>query len=199
MLVKLRYNIITKLIKYITPNLYEKLCILARCTSLNFQDIINNDLPRPSIVFMKAYFKNVKVNGVEIGVQKGINSSNILYMLNIRNLYLVDIWSNLEHYLIVLDKFRNYKKVIIIKNTSINASREIANNSLDFIYIDANHKYRQVYNDLDYWFPKIKKKGIISGHDIFSHLEVLRAVKDWCIKSKINFIVKPPDFYFIKP
>ena len=37
--------------------------------------------------------------------------------------------------------------------------------SLDFIYIDANHAYDFVVEDINLWFPKLKKGGIFSGHD----------------------------------
>jgi cephalosporin hydroxylase len=37
--------------------------------------------------------------------------------------------------------------------------------SLDFVYIDANHSYDGVIKDLQDWYPKIKKGGMISGHD----------------------------------
>lgn len=37
--------------------------------------------------------------------------------------------------------------------------------SVDFIYIDGDHSYSQVKRDLRDYFPKIKKGGIIAGHD----------------------------------
>jgi tRNA(Arg) A34 adenosine deaminase TadA len=40
-----------------------------------------------------------------------------------------------------------------------------AEESLDFIYIDANHKYEFVLQDLKLWFPKLRKGGIFAGHD----------------------------------
>ena len=41
----------------------------------------------------------------------------------------------------------------------------IPDNTLDFCYIDADHSYDSVKNDLDIWLPKIKINGIICGHD----------------------------------
>lgn len=37
--------------------------------------------------------------------------------------------------------------------------------SLDFIFIDADHTYESVSKDLRGWHPKIKIGGIIAGHD----------------------------------
>ena len=39
------------------------------------------------------------------------------------------------------------------------------NESLDFIYIDARHDYKAVWDDLEAWFPKLRKGGLFSGHD----------------------------------
>jgi hypothetical protein len=36
---------------------------------------------------------------------------------------------------------------------------------LDLVYIDACHSYECVRNDLNAWFGKVKKGGIIAGHD----------------------------------
>ena len=36
---------------------------------------------------------------------------------------------------------------------------------LDFVYIDANHNYECVKEDIEHWYPKVKVGGIIAGHD----------------------------------
>ena len=35
----------------------------------------------------------------------------------------------------------------------------------DFVFIDADHKYESVKQDIDDWFPKVKVGGILAGHD----------------------------------
>jgi len=45
----------------------------------------------------------------------------------------------------------------------------------DFCFIDADHKYESVRNDIRYWMQKIRVGGIISGHDI-DYPDVRRAV-----------------------
>jgi len=39
------------------------------------------------------------------------------------------------------------------------------NESIDFLFIDGDHRYEGIKRDLNEWFPKIKRGGIISGHD----------------------------------
>lgn len=57
-----------------------------------------------------------------------------------------------------------------IRTTSIEGSKLYADESLDFVFIDACHYYECVKEDISAWYPKIKKGGILAGHD-FS--------KDW--------------------
>lgn len=56
--------------------------------------------------------------------------------------------------------------VNIIKNDSISASEQYDDNSLDYVFIDACHKYSHVKADLNAWYPKVKPNGFIAGHDI---------------------------------
>jgi hypothetical protein len=51
--------------------------------------------------------------------------------------------------------------------------------SLDFVFIDGSHKYEDVVKDIKAWMPKLKKGGILSGHDYSSAWpEVVKAVND---------------------
>jgi len=37
--------------------------------------------------------------------------------------------------------------------------------NIDMVFIDADHSYEGVHNDILKWLPKVKSGGIISGHD----------------------------------
>ena len=52
-----------------------------------------------------------------------------------------------------------------VKAYSMTAVKRFDDNSLDFVYIDANHNFQHVVNDLCEWLKKVKPGGIISGHD----------------------------------
>lgn len=47
------------------------------------------------------------------------------------------------------------------------ALEDFADESLDFVYIDANHEFRYIAEDLFEWTKKVRKGGIVSGHDYF--------------------------------
>lgn len=51
--------------------------------------------------------------------------------------------------------------------------------SLDFIFIDAAHDYESVKKDITAWFPKMKKDGIIAGHDYTWCDDVKKAVHEY--------------------
>lgn len=59
------------------------------------------------------------------------------------------------------------KNCTIIRTTSMDASKKFSDNSLDFVYIDGDHSFRHVMEDISEWSKKVKPGGIISGHDYF--------------------------------
>jgi hypothetical protein len=54
----------------------------------------------------------------------------------------------------------------LIRSTSQDAVSQVPNN-LDFVYIDGDHRKDAVYQDLHSWYPKLRKGGILAGHDWF--------------------------------
>jgi predicted O-methyltransferase YrrM len=95
------------------------------------------------------------------------------------------------------------------------ASEDFPNESVDFCYIDANHNYNDVKEDISLWYPKIKKGGILAGHDWDAPGEpdypwrhtVQRAVKEFILSSKgalkLSLVSEsdgtPWSWYIIKP
>lgn len=60
-------------------------------------------------------------------------------------------------------EYRN--KLSILQMNSDSASAMIADESLDFVFIDADHSYRQTQLDIKNFLPKVRKGGILAGHD----------------------------------
>lgn len=121
--------------------------------------------------------KNSK--GVEIGVYRGDFSKELLENWD-GTLYMVDVWRPLGdeyidssnhkfHSNLIEEVFKNIDgyedRGVVIRATSKIASEIFQNESLDFIYIDANHAYDFVKEDIQLWYPKLKKGGLFCGHD----------------------------------
>lgn len=76
-------------------------------------------------------------------------------------------------------KFKDHKIVVKVKMKSADALNMFENESIDFIYIDGNHQYNFVKQDIENYFSKIKPGGIIAGHDydIYQSTPHVRGVK----------------------
>jgi len=59
--------------------------------------------------------------------------------------------------------------LVLMRMNSEKASEIIAPESLDLIFLDAQHEYEGIKKDIECWLPKVKKGGIISGHDYNPH------------------------------
>jgi hypothetical protein len=57
----------------------------------------------------------------------------------------------------------------ILRMTSLAAAPRIPDGSLDFVYIDSNHRAEFVQQDLNAWVPKVRVGGIVAGHDYGNH------------------------------
>lgn len=155
-----------------------------------------------------------KLVGLEIGVFNGNYSEKIYNYFKTKfdfHLYLVDPWKTFDGYYYdqnklekcysnVKKKFNRNKKVTILRKTSLEASDDFENESLDFVYIDGNHDYDFVIKDLETWFPKLKSNGVLFGDDYSRAYGVHKAVNEFSFK--YNLSVKFSDnfkqFCFIK-
>ena len=80
---------------------------------------------------------------------------------------------------------------------SMEAVEKIKDESLDFVYIDADHSYEFVKDDIEYWTKKVKKGGLVGGDDYNPGKEgVIRAVDEYCQKNKINCEVVSGNWWF---
>ena len=43
--------------------------------------------------------------------------------------------------------------------------KQVPDEYYDFIFLDAHCSYKQMYEDLEKWLPKVKSGGVFSGHD----------------------------------
>jgi hypothetical protein len=119
---------------------------------------------------------------VEVGVWKG-KSFSYFVVENINNnknitTYAVDTWEGSPEHtndscIITKTLYEEFisnmssvaDKFIPMRMTSEQASKQFEDNSLDAVFIDAQHEYEPVKRDLELWYPKVKSNGIFCGHD----------------------------------
>lgn len=53
----------------------------------------------------------------------------------------------------------------IIGEDSASSAAFVAESSVDFVFIDADHRYEGVLRDIKAWWPTIKPGGVLAGHD----------------------------------
>ncbi len=68
----------------------------------------------------------------------------------------------------------------------MDALDDFEDNSLDFVYIDANHSFKFVAQDIDGWSRKVRTGGVISGHDYFALRTNPRNVYAWHVKYVVD-------------
>lgn len=189
-----------------------------------------NELPK--------YLKQIGLNGIgaEIGVQTGYFSEILIRDGEFEKFYSIDFWGELTPdtfnsdgsnyirtdgeslYNQTIDRLKSYgDKSVVIKNASIEASKLFEDEFFDFIYLDADHSFKGITDDILHWYPKVKRGGILAGHDYFdntlvwsggtySKFEVKRAVDEYCKKMNLElFIIEEENWkpwntwYFYKP
>lgn len=115
--------------------------------------------------------------GAEMGVERGKYSQTLCHWNPGLKLYSIDAWTAYKGYRdhvsqAKLDGFLEETRerlapfnCEIIKGFSMNVVKQFEDESLDFVYIDGNHEFQQVTNDIAEWSKKVRKGGIVSGHD----------------------------------
>lgn len=113
---------------------------------------------------------NKKGIGAEVGVQRGY-FSYILSQDWTGKILAIDIWTDGSHHE-EAKKVLQDRNVELIKGDSVSVATTIADGSLDWVYIDADHDYESVYADLVAWYPKVRKGGVVAGHDYINYTNI---------------------------
>lgn len=154
---------------------------------------------------------------VEIGVAEGGFSFPLLDSWP-GDLHMIDCWTNQsqaeyrdsfntgdkEHearYQMVLKAADKYHgRAIVHRLFSVDGALLFANHQLDFVYIDANHRYENIREDLELWWPKVQPFGILAGHDYLDgelptgSYGVKQAVTEFAARAKKTVHVIPEEW-----
>ncbi len=124
-------------------------------------------------------------SGAEIGCLEGAMTRHILKgCLGLQVFYAVDLWSwdayegeegherlrERWNFPTIKKRFDKVacvfpKRIVVLHGISWEMAEKVEDNSLDFVFIDANHSYECVVKDIKAWTPKLRPGGLLSGHD----------------------------------
>jgi len=199
---KLFFRIIKKSLKNKLKKDYELIPMM----ELTNKHVENSRLLNSRTELLKLLPKNAIV--AELGVDQGIFSKEILSITCPSKLYLIDVWDN-ERYSdskkeAVMEKFKDSiskGNVEIVIGYSTDVVSSFQNDYFDWIYIDTDHSYSNTISELSLYGPKMKKDGIICGHDFiqgnFTGLlkyGVIEAVREFCLKENWEILYLTFDF-----
>lgn len=133
---------------------------------------------------------------IEVGSWFGLSTSVIARIAREFNgvLYCVDHWQGSSAEANELaragetDVFQGFKSNMVrlglwkhirpMMMPSMDAARIFRDETADLVFIDADHRYEAVLEDIRGWLPKVRSGGIICGHDYGGHPGVVRAVNE---------------------
>lgn len=146
--------------------------------------------------------------GYEIGVYRAKYSQKLLDYNPELHLTGVDAWEiygGYKDYEVtdIIDAHREseetYKRygdrATLIQGWSRDVASKVQDGSLDFVFIDANHAYEYCVEDIALWSKKVRKGGIVYGHDYddyskhhkrWNQMHVIDAVDGWCRSYRIK-------------
>ena len=120
-------------------------------------------------------------NGAEIGVSQGRFTMFLCAVMHDMEMIAVDRWEEQPGHKSEgwvgwdhegsLARFKETTgqyfpgRVRIVRADSVAAASRIEDGSLDFVFIDADHSYEGCKADIEAWAPKVRKGGLVCGHD----------------------------------
>ncbi len=154
---------------------------------------------------------------VEVGIGYGVHAKEMLDNTELEQLYLVDPCIPYEgdvFSLDILNKLQGFNNLLrnIYKNLEIHSDRythfrqpslsitnhDIKDNSVDLVFLDGDHRYEAVIQDLPFWYKKLRSGGYLLGDDYAScHPGTRKAVDDFVRSNnyKLEFLRKPNNKY----
>jgi len=118
----------------------------------------------------------------EVGVFQGQMMCKILGRIKDLEYWAIDQWKPVETgrlaeypkdkwhsaYISVCRSMIDNSNIRVIKLPSVEAATLFPDGYFDMVYIDASHLYDDVLADIIAWGPKVRKGGLLGGHDYYT-------------------------------
>lgn len=182
---------------------------------------------------LRPWIANVKGTCVEIGTFKGDFAHYFLRETKETHLFCVDPYQKFDEG-VYRDNINSHSQAQydqlyeatkhrlegvapdrfdMIRAPSTEAAKRFPNNSVKFVYLDGNHDYKHVLEDLETWYPKMMPTGIMVGDDVndtdeskrdangdvkieenglfYGYYGVKKAVEDFCRDKGLKYMFLP--------
>jgi hypothetical protein len=161
-------------------------------------------------VFSKVINENNYKIIAEVGIGCGTHAKQILKNTNIDKLFLIDPMKMYDPNDLFVSNImsktpeipgENFNELFNLINEELSpwknkytwhrcestkvTNEMIPDEYLDCVFIDADHSYNAVLEDLHFWWNKVKLNGQLLGDDYYMP-QVARAVHDFCKEKNIN-------------
>ena len=165
------------------------------------------------ILDLRTFLKHNKFKGsnmIEIGSYMGESTMLFASSQLFNKIYAIDpyigdepfnslsntTWKDVKEQFNINTRFFN--NIELIQEYSQYTVSKFENKSIDFIYIDANHTYESVKNDLQLYLPKLKSNSVIAGHDYcdIKWPGVIKAVNE--VLGKPNKVYQDSSWIYVK-
>lgn len=74
----------------------------------------------------------------------------------------------------------------LVRSSSMQAVKDFPDGYFDFVYVDGNHHYEFVRDDLREWSKKVRSGGIVAGHDYMRYSTRAGRACCWGVKRAVN-------------
>jgi hypothetical protein len=199
-------------------------------------ELIKRCVDRRDLMHLARFMgKNERI--IELGVQYG-KFSNVVWLESMPKHFIgIDVWdqkvathtsqashdANYKHAQKLGEDFLAHRgnrwmgieTIDMIKGDHSVLHSNYPDEFFDFVYIDSNHAYEPTVRDIDQWWPKVKKGGILAGHDYRDRSGihkftgepfswgVVEAVNEFAEKTSLDFHVTresvSKSWIFLKP
>ena len=131
----------------------------------------------------------------EVGVCVGHTAVEVLHESKLLYYLMVDTWRDETKYKLMLDNFAS-PVVEIRREDSMEALKNIDDESFDFVYIDTFHTYAQSKREIKGWIKKVRRGGVLAGDGYgYRGGRVKQAVHEIFSADQVN-INTGPDYVF---
>jgi predicted O-methyltransferase YrrM len=102
--------------------------------------------------------KSLAYLGVEV-----VNSGKSIQLYGVDNFRWS--WQQMSKVRKNLEPLEGRLPIELMCGDSADAAQQFSSMSVDFVFIDTDHSYEGAWRDIQAWLPKMRRGGVIAGHD----------------------------------